>query len=330
MRITPEILIEIAREYVDEYISSHDDLIAAYLSGSVLSKNHLLGGSTDIDIILIKDVESEKREIIKMSPDIHLDIVTHPKKYYQPPKTVRLHPFLSYAINQCLPLMDDNHFIDFTQAGVRSGFDSPKNRYDRAYPLLKEARKKWLSIEMNDSVSIQEMIPIYLDSLTLLSQSFAILHQGPISQRNFFPSLRSISEENSFSEIHIGVMGLLGGNQIDVATLFIWQSEWQNFLSLVNAQPDYSPQFHPSKITYYQRALDALHNTESPIDGLWLLISIWVDAQKNYSEISTDLYENLHVLGFSKENLPNKQKGLDALLDLTEEWFEKWKYQFGV
>jgi len=322
MRITTEILVNIAHDYVKKQLTSGEDLIAAYLTGSILSNNFLIGGKTDIDIILIKDIEFETRETIKLSHDIHLDVVNHPKKFYQPPKLVRTHPFLGSAINSCLTLYDDNHFIDFTQAGVRSGFDSYENRFERSFPLLTEARKNWLSLEMKDEIEILIDTKLYFSCLKSLSQAFAINNNHPISIRNFVPHLRRISEEVSFPALPIGLIGLSGGNLLDKKLLKVWIIEWKQFFIQVSKEPEVPAQFQLAKIDYYHSAIDELIKTESPMDGLWILINTWMEAQITFPNITSNLLPNLEIMGFSNESFPQKLKGLDALLDLIEEWFE--------
>ncbi len=52
MRINPEMLIKIAKDHVARRERKEKDLIAVYLTGSVTEGEPLLGGTTDIDMVL--------------------------------------------------------------------------------------------------------------------------------------------------------------------------------------------------------------------------------------------------------------------------------------
>jgi len=53
MRVTRESLIRIARETVQERSYNDKSIIAAYLTGSLLTEDPFLGGVTDIDLVLV-------------------------------------------------------------------------------------------------------------------------------------------------------------------------------------------------------------------------------------------------------------------------------------
>ncbi len=63
MRVTRESLIRIAKETAQERAYNDRDIIAAYLTGSLVSKeiDPLLGGAADIDIILVHTSEPKHR-----------------------------------------------------------------------------------------------------------------------------------------------------------------------------------------------------------------------------------------------------------------------------
>ena len=72
---------------------SDPGLVAAYLTGSLRSENPFLGNTTDIDIVFIHAEElSIRREVLPLTPEVHLDIVHNPRRDYKKPKELRLHP----------------------------------------------------------------------------------------------------------------------------------------------------------------------------------------------------------------------------------------------
>ena len=75
MRVTRESLIRIAKETAQERAYNDPEIIAAYLTGSLLNVEPMLGGTADIDIVLVsKSTPTKPREFIKLTPDFHLDI----------------------------------------------------------------------------------------------------------------------------------------------------------------------------------------------------------------------------------------------------------------
>ena len=78
MRVSRESLIRIAKETAQERAFNDRGIIAAYLTGSLVSKeiDPMLGGTADIDVILVHADEADvhRREFVKLTPDFHVDI----------------------------------------------------------------------------------------------------------------------------------------------------------------------------------------------------------------------------------------------------------------
>ena len=75
MRVTRDSLIRIAKETVQERAYNDPEIIAAYLTGSLLNTEPMLGGTADIDLVFVyKNLPAKTREFVKLTPDFHLDI----------------------------------------------------------------------------------------------------------------------------------------------------------------------------------------------------------------------------------------------------------------
>ena len=71
MRLTRDTLIKIARDSALQRAKVSRRIICIYLTGSVLEETPLLGGTTDIDLIIIQDSEPlQKREVSSQNDDI--------------------------------------------------------------------------------------------------------------------------------------------------------------------------------------------------------------------------------------------------------------------
>ena len=95
MRVTRESLIRIAKETAQERAFNDRDIIAAYLTGSLVSSetDPMLGGTADIDIIFVHAEEPKhRREFVKLTPDFHLDISHRAKAEFKRPRELRLDP----------------------------------------------------------------------------------------------------------------------------------------------------------------------------------------------------------------------------------------------
>src|SRR5512138_791025 len=147
MRVTRESLIRIAKETAQERAFNDRDLIAAYLTGSLLAEaDPMLGGTADIDIIFVHAEEpKQRREFVKLTPDFHLDISHRAKAEFKRPRELRLDPWLGWEMYDPLLLYEREKFFEFVQAGLRAGFEfnAPAPALQRSRLLLSQGRQIW-------------------------------------------------------------------------------------------------------------------------------------------------------------------------------------------
>ncbi len=155
MRFTPEILRKHAQLLVDKETKNNRGILAAYLRGSLLYGSPLLGGAGDIDLVFIHTYPPEKtNEIRQLTPEIQFDIEHHDQLLYQSPRDLRVDPWLGPALHDAVPLYDPRHFLDYTQAGVRSNFSFPDNILARTRPLIDDARQFWMDRQISPPLQI--------------------------------------------------------------------------------------------------------------------------------------------------------------------------------
>ncbi|MEI6505868.1 MAG: hypothetical protein WCO90_08335, partial [Planctomycetota bacterium] len=77
MRVTRETLIRLAKETAQTRSFDNGDIVAAYLTGSLVSGGDpFLGGVTDIDLVFVTAGKPRQtREIVKLTGDFHVDIL---------------------------------------------------------------------------------------------------------------------------------------------------------------------------------------------------------------------------------------------------------------
>ena len=149
MRITQELLIKFAQDYVTKQTRKPNDIVAVFLTGSVLTPEPLIGGTTDIDLVMVhKEDPAVEREVQRVSYEISLDIQHHHQSFYTFHRRLRLNPWLGYAL--CSHngfLYDTDHWLEFIQAGVSAQFDTPETVYARAQAITERARQLWFELE---------------------------------------------------------------------------------------------------------------------------------------------------------------------------------------
>ena len=150
MRINSEMLTKTARDYVAKRLRQPNDIVAVYLTGSVISDEPLLGGTTDIDMVFVhKEDPPQSREVVRVTYEISFDIEHHHQSYYTYHRRLRQNPWIGFPL--CYHgniLHDTDHWLEFIQAGVSSQFETPENIHARAFKFGEKAREQWF--DLND------------------------------------------------------------------------------------------------------------------------------------------------------------------------------------
>ena len=76
MRLTRETLIKIARDTATQRARVSRRIICIYLTGSCLTDDPLLGGTTDIDLVIVQDGEPIRFARRPAVADVDADVVT--------------------------------------------------------------------------------------------------------------------------------------------------------------------------------------------------------------------------------------------------------------
>src|SRR5512142_414904 len=150
MRVTRESLVRIAKETTQERSYNDRSVIAAYLSGSLaLDADPMLGGTADIDLVLVHSTPAPmSREIVKLTPDFHIDLHHRAKSDYKSTRELRTDPELGYEMYDPMFVWQREKFFEFVQAGLRAGseFQSPAVVLTRCRKLLSGARRGWIDL----------------------------------------------------------------------------------------------------------------------------------------------------------------------------------------
>ncbi len=333
MRITRDMLFKIAQDTVAERTKKDPAIIAAFLVGTVLEGEPLLGGTTDIDIVFVYSSVSQYREIIRLTEEVHLDILHRAKSQFEPARELRLEPWVGTTIYACKPLYDPEHFLDFIQATVRGLFHHPDNVMGRAASLLESARNTWLRFHNQSPEHGPEQVQEFLLALENVANAIACLSGPPLTERRFLQHFPASAEEAGHPGLYPGLMGLLGGAALDADDIESWLPHWEEVYDAAGELTTPPVQLHPHRRAYYLRAFNELLTGEKPQVALWPLLRTWTMAVDLLSPDGLHLtpwqrvFEQLNLTG---EGFEKRLAGLDAYLDLVEEIFEKWSQGSGI
>ena len=332
MRITRDLLVRLAKENVKERSYNDKSIVAAYLTGSLLSEEPLLGGTTDIDLVFIHDAPPAlSREIVPLSADIHLDIRHRFQKEYEPPRELRVNPWLGYELYDPMLLYETKHFFEFTQASLRAGFDEPKNLIHRSFKLLNQARKNWMDLQLSNGNSPAKEMLQYLDALQHAANAIAELTGAPLSERRMLLQFPSRAEAISRPEFSTGFLGLLGGTEFNVHLLADWLPAWKAFFLFATESSLVDSRIHPARLDYYQKAIESMLASDQPITALWSLFYTWTLSASVLPENQITPWANAcQLLNLANDGFELHLEQLDHYLDAIEELLEKMLAEQGL
>lgn len=333
MRITPETLLKIARDTVNRRTRSDRDLLAIYLDGSLLENDPLLGGTVDIDLVFVHNEEvTLDREIQPLTDEVHLDIAHHTRSTYQHARELRLHPWLGPTVFGCKILYDPQHFMDFTQAGVRSQFNRPDNVLARARSQAEHAREMWLALHnLNTAAGLRD-ISLYLKAVEHAANAITSLSGSLLTERRFLSRFPARAEVVKHPGLYPGLLGLLGAPNVNAETLHSWLPDWESTYKAI-PPTQAPPRLHPARFNYYRLGFEPILQGEHPHDILWSMLQTWTRAiallPPDHAGQHT-CQEALQHLGLLGAGFAQRVAALDAYLDMVEEMLEEWGRSNGV
>ncbi|SRR5581483_3096713 len=324
MRVTRESLIRIAKETSQERAFNDRDIVAAYLTGSLVSdKDPMLGGTADIDLVFVHDTKNiVGREIVKLTPDFHLDIGHRAKSDFKSPRELRTDPFLGYEMYDPMLLYQREKFFEFVQAGLRAGFEfhAPSLVLQRCRKLLAEARKGW--IDLSD-ISPEKAGPLqvkqFLRAVNYAGNAVAELSGGPLTERRFlleFPARAQAAERSEFTAT---MFNLIGASRVDASALSRWLTEWKTDFTAAAQTPKVDARIHAARLNYYEKAIQTLLEGETPLTALWPFIHSWTLSVNALDTAQTKHWQAAcEQLGLLGKDYPERVSQIDEYLDQIE------------
>jgi hypothetical protein len=323
MLVSRRHLLRIAKETALKSALSDRGLVAAYLTGSLRSENPFLGNTTDIDIVFVQDGEPKiHREILPLTPEIHLDIIHNPRSLYDRPKELRIHPCLGPELYDPLPLYDPQHFFEFIQAGVRDRYHEPTNHQLRSHHLAENARQAWSNLQTAQAHGPEQVLG-YLKCISLAANAVALLAGDPLAERRFLLQLPGRAQAAGQPGLANIVLGLLDRNQVGKTSLAGFLPEWEKAFVEAARIPTVNRRIAAARLGYYGLAFESILESETPQNVLWPLMLTWTLSVTVLPPQWEDPWRSAcTALGLDEDSFGERLDGLDHLLDGVEALLE--------
>jgi hypothetical protein len=335
MRVTRESLLRIAKETAQERAYNDADIVAAYLTGSLLNVDPMLGGTADIDIVFVhKNQPKQSREFVKLTPDFHLDISRRKKDEFKSPRELRGDPWLGYEMYDPILLYEREKFFDFVQASLRAGFDfeQPPLMLQRCRKMLSHGRGIWMDLtELDESAIGPKEVKKYMKSLFHALNAVAELSGPPIQERRLLLEFPARANAAGKPGMAAGAFGLLGANRVDVEKLKLWFSDWKSAFKLASEKSGVDIRIHPARANYYEKAIKSMLEGDIPFAALWPMLHTWTLSVEVLEGDHLQFWKNaISELGLLDAEFAERVEGLDHFLDDIEIVFEEIARENGL
>ncbi len=335
MRITKDLLHKFASETVKQRKRSEPDLHAAYIMGSILSDEPLLGGTTDIDLLLVhRYLAPVSRETLAITPEISLDIFHKAREDYEPVRQFRQDPWMGYPLtyNHIL-LFDTNHWLEYVQSSVTAEFHREDNVLVRVNVFLSAARDQWRTLMTNPPQNHLAWLDQYLHALELGANAISGLIGPPLTERRFMMTFTQRLADLGIPEVRAGFCGLLGCKKLHKDSYRSWLDSFEQDLIQMAEKITHPPHLSPARLGYYVQAFRALAESVDPTYLSWPLLRTWLDiqlAEDGKSPGHESWHDFLEKLQLTESIAEEKTEALDSYLDhldvLIESWADRYAY----
>ena len=329
MKLTKDLLIRFAKTHVAESLQKKPRPLCIYLTGSVCTEDFLLGGCTDIDLVCIHNLQpAVERELIPLTPDVHLDIRHYDITRFDQPRQLRSDVWIgSFLCENPLVLHDNGHWFEFTQASVCSQFFRPEYALQRAQPLIDSARQRWMECFSGTHKPGVFTLRAYLRSIEDAANALACLVGLPLAERRMFAQFAMRAQGAGLPNLAGSLAELVTSPAVTDEAWLTWQPEWKTCLSQVSSQENCPVELSSIRHPYLFNASCSTWE-KSPTGAIWLMLKTWTDAVTFLPKDSPllDTFNGMcSQLELSPEHYNQRITGLDRFLEEIEAYFVSFK-----
>jgi hypothetical protein len=328
--ITRQHLIDLAKKET-LHRANQGSLVSGYLIGSVANGDPLLGGTADIDLVLIHSTQpAQHRETVRLSHQIHLDISHHAKERYSKPSELRVHPWLGPALCEPIFLHDPDHFFEWAQSGARGQFFRPDHAYARATAFLKLARQGHSLLSYS-----QRWSKIYAGAVMDAANAVACLDRFPVAGRRLSLDLAKQAEHFEYPAFYEGFLHLLGGDRLMTWDIPDTLAAWARAYDAASMETAES-RLPACRRDYYLHGFQALVEDGHPEAILWPLLHVWERVMAALPEVEANVAHSeawdtfLTRIELNQENQDQRGNMLGEYIDRNSAWIEAWGQRAGA
>ena len=171
----------------------------------------------------------------------------------------------------------------------------------------------------------------YLKAVDHAANAVALLTGGPLAERRFMLQFQGRAAAAGAPGLAAGLLGLLGGAQVDAATLREFLAGWEKtFIDAANRNHVHASIKAP-RLAYYKLAFEAMLAGESPQSILWPLVNTWTRAAAVVPPTHQPKWQAAcEILGLTGAVFNERLEGLDRFLDTIEEMLDNMAARNGL
>lgn len=329
MRITRDLLLKLAQDFTQKRLVPDRNVTAAFLVGSLRPEDAPLPPVLDIDLLVIYNGEPPRpREIVKLSNEIHLDVMYENGRDYAQPRELRGAPWRGWMMWDPHLLHQKGRFFEYTQSIVRAQFDDPENVLKRCRAFSIPAREAWNEMIFDPQAASPLKI---LTAAGNAANALAALAGPPLPERSLLSGFAARAQKLGQPELTGKLLQVITAS-LDVNLIRHSLPQWEAcFLSA--AQSPLDVRIHPARLGYYKAAIEAQLTGEMPAAAFWPLLHTWsLSAQSGMTppEGEAAWQGLLAQIGLDSARTEERIESLDAFLDMVEETFERVSVESGL
>jgi hypothetical protein len=262
-----------------------------------------------------------------------VDIGHRSRAEFKRPRELRVDPWLGWEMFDPKLLYEREKFFEFIQAGLRAGFEfnAPAPALQRSRSLLNHGRQIWRDLmETGESLAPPD-ITKYMKSLFHGVNAVAELSGPPLQERRLMLEFGPRAETARRPEMIPALTGLMGGTGLDLEQIRIWLSDWRLAFEGAAGNTRADVRIHPTRLNYYEKAIQAMLEGPTPYAALWPLLQTWSLAVEVLPDHAVEAWRSAcSQLGFTPQGFEDRVQSLDLFLDEVEALLDELATEHGL
>ena len=140
-----------------------------------------------------------------------------------------------------------------------------------------------------------------------------------IQERRLLLEFPARAEAAKKPEMVATAYALVCAGNANVETLKLWTADWKEAYKLACYKETVDARIHPARLNYYEKAIKALLEGDTPLSALWPLLQTWTLSAEVLSGDHFQFWQNAcSELGVLGDGFTERVEGLDHFIDDIE------------